>query len=134
MRNIELLGFTGEHKEHQLVRIKTDKGENIRADLGPKAGLSDLNLKEGQTVSVQGTVGTINDRPVLMADKVTADGKSAQVRLPEGLGHSRIHAQVLSTRTTNFKRQDGEHMIAHLRLLDGQQVDALLGPKDKLTR
>ncbi|HEU5116117.1 MAG TPA: hypothetical protein VFT74_05510, partial [Isosphaeraceae bacterium] len=132
VRNLELLGFTGEHKEHVLARIKTDQGENIRADLGPRSGLSDLNLKEGESVSVQGTVGTINDRPVLMADEVSAGGKTAQVRLPEGLGHRRIHAQILSTRTANLKKQDGEQMIAHLRLLNGQQVDALLGPKDKL--
>lgn len=132
MRKLKLVGIQGAHKEHQLVRIETEQGHNIRADLGPPSALEDLGLGKGKRVEVTGVIGTINDRPVLMADSVTVDDKTVQVRLPESRGHRRFHVQVLSTRKARFKKQDGEHLVARVRLLNGQQVQALLGPTEKL--
>lgn len=130
--NIELVGMEGEQKDHQLVRIKTDQGHNIRVDLGPRSGLSGLDLAKGQTISVRGTVGTINDRPVLMAEQVSSGGKSVTVLLPDGLSHQRFQVQVLETRAVRLQEVDGEQVIARLHLLNGGTIEALLGPKDKL--
>ncbi|RIK94668.1 MAG: hypothetical protein DCC71_23365 [Proteobacteria bacterium] len=54
---------------HRLVKIRTSRDRTIVADLGPQ-GASGLDLKKGDPILVQGTVGRLNGKPAVFAMQV----------------------------------------------------------------
>lgn len=64
--------------EHTLAKVKTADGKSMMVDLGP-AQNRQAKLTEGEEITVQGVPLKVNDRVVLMARKITQDGKSAEI-------------------------------------------------------
>jgi hypothetical protein len=67
------------NRQHTVVLLETDKGRRI-ADLGPSRNLGELQIDEGQKISVQGRFARTRDQvPVLLARRVQANGQAISV-------------------------------------------------------
>ncbi|QDV40504.1 hypothetical protein Enr13x_03100 [Stieleria neptunia] len=64
--------------DHTLVKVKTSDGKTMMVDLGP-AKNRQSKLSDGAEITVQGVPLKVNDRVVLMARKITQDGKSTEI-------------------------------------------------------
>ncbi len=60
----------GDGEKHELVKIKSADGRTIVVDLGSEAAAGLIGFKKGDTLSVRGRIGKINDRRVIFADQV----------------------------------------------------------------
>ena len=68
---------------NQVALLQTDQGRQIVADLGPRANLRGFRLKPGAEIEVRGQPARVGDHLVLMADQVSAGGKTVSVRRPD---------------------------------------------------
>lgn len=66
-------------EDHTLVRLRFDRAMTTVVDLGPKAELERFDLDSGDRVTIEGTYGIINDKSVLMAERVRVDGTDIEV-------------------------------------------------------
>ena len=80
LKQIELSGYGG---PHMVGRVRTDRGTAAKVDFGPVAQVESLGMTEGDRVDVEGRRGRINDKAMLLATKITSDGKTVQVDRPE---------------------------------------------------
>lgn len=65
-------------REHQLVVLESDDQQRL-VDLGPSDRLTDLELKQGQSLTVQGPRVQANDRTLVIAQRVSQGDESLQV-------------------------------------------------------
>ncbi|WP_447978293.1 hypothetical protein [Candidatus Nitrospira bockiana] len=73
------LKLRGSERKHLVARIKTDEGTRMAVDLGDRHDLQGLSIKDGQEIAAKGPVIRLGDKPLLVAQEVTADGKTAQI-------------------------------------------------------
>ncbi|GAA4467936.1 hypothetical protein [Novipirellula rosea] len=66
-------------QDHQMVKIKTDKGKNLLVDLGPAKNL-DAKISEGTKITVKGPAVKIKDRALLVATEVKVNGKTTDIK------------------------------------------------------
>ncbi|MFH5803179.1 hypothetical protein [Alienimonas sp. DA493] len=129
LMEVELPGYGG---PHMVGRVKTDRGSVAKVDFGPVAQVEALKLTEGDPVDVEGRRGRINDRAMLLATKVTSDGKTVQIDRPKPSGLRRVKGEVTGLKTRQFRGQTGESVVAEMRLVSGREVTANLGPQRAL--
>lgn len=65
--------------EHQFAKLKTDQGKQFLVDLGPANALG-VNVSENMQVSVSGPAIKVKDRSLLMAQTITANGKTFDIK------------------------------------------------------
>jgi hypothetical protein len=114
---------------HTLITLRNQQGKTVKADLGPESKLKGVNLQKGERVTVFGTKGTINDKPVLMAEQITFNGERHRIHLPKDQGLKRIRGEIKSTHSTQFRGVDQGHLIARVQLDSGRTVPVNLGPE-----
>lgn len=68
MRRVEL---RGQGEPHALVRLETRDGRSAVVDLGPQSKIGGLDLDQGDAVTISGRRGTIDDRSVILANRVS---------------------------------------------------------------
>lgn len=73
------LRLRGVDRQHVVVRLKTDEGRVMLADLGTPQDLSRVSLDEGCAISVEGPIIQVNGKPLILAKHLTADGKTVQI-------------------------------------------------------
>ena len=130
LKKIELSGYGG---PHMVGRVETDRGTVAKVDFGPAAQVESLGMTEGDRVDVEGRRGRINDKAMLLATKISSDGKTVQVDRPEPTGLRRVKGEITGLRNVKFRGHDDESVIADMRLVSGREVTANLGSKMKLT-
>jgi hypothetical protein len=59
---------------HRVVELKAEEGRRIAVDLGPTDKLKSIPLAIGTTISADGYLLRVGDRPVLFAEKLTPEG------------------------------------------------------------
>jgi hypothetical protein len=130
LTRINLAGMAG---EHQLAKIRTADGRIARVDLGPVENLMDLGLRHGDRITVHGARGTINDKGILMAHRIEADGRTVSVGWPNDRHLSRYSGEVLGVRTASFRNTTvPEQVFARVLLDQGGVTTVNLGPRDML--
>ncbi len=67
--NSRKLKIEGESEEHVIAKVQTDQGV-VMLDLGLSSALPNVDLSEGKAVAATGFVGTINDKPLIVADSI----------------------------------------------------------------
>ena len=67
--NSRKLMVEGQKEEHMIVKLQSDEGIVI-LDLGPVSSLPKVDLSENQSIAATGFVGSINDKPLIVADSV----------------------------------------------------------------
>jgi len=65
-------------QEHRILRLSTDAGKRQMVDLGP-ANKLDVNLSQGDKVTVRGPMTKVNDRKVVLAQTLTHDGDQVEI-------------------------------------------------------
>lgn len=132
------VNIKGQQDKHRLIKMKTDRGQEVMVNLGPKARLSDMDLRRGDQIRVQGRVGTINGKNVLMAKSVRSGNQTHNIARQGQLFDSprdrsaSIQGEIEQVKQFNMKGQQDAHNLARIRMQDGQSVVVNLGPKRNL--
>jgi len=130
LKSIHLAGVDG---DYQIARIEEGNGRTARVALGAADALSNLDLKEGDEIEVRGRRGHINDRVVLMARRIDANGKTVRVKQPAGHYIRRFHGRLVGhPRVTRIEGLRGDVVVAQVRLDDGARAPTLLGSQKQL--
>lgn len=126
--------IAGQDSEFLIAHIDTDRGDRMCAVLGPKQKLDRLDLEQGDQIDVQGVRARLNDKLVVMADKVSHDGRSVQVDLPEIQRLKRARGTIESLRTVSFRGFDSPFVIAEVTTMNNRKQLVNLGPEKKLKK
>lgn len=70
LQDVRTVRIQGEQDKHVLGKLRTRDGRTLVVDLGTQKDLKGVTLRRNQPLAVQGKVGRINQRPVLMAEKI----------------------------------------------------------------
>lgn len=117
-------------RQEIVAKIKTQEGRMARVSLGPKESLQQLGLKKGDQLTIQGRRGTINQQPYLFAERIQAGGQQVQVQRQQVMALKRFDGQIQQTKTV--KVGDAQHLLASIRLDNGQNTLVNLGSVDDL--
>jgi hypothetical protein len=147
---------------HVLATIEDEDGEEALVDLGVPEHLSGIRLRQGEWISAAGPIVRFQDGPLLLAQRVRADGRTHQIpRLfdPESREQLRRseqprtdERQIDPTRRSRSQAVQGEerrvsgrvvatrktsldgsrHLQAKLETADGEVVVVDLGPAERL--
>ena len=66
-----------------MASLRTDDGKTIVVNLGRQDQVQQLDLREGNRITVVGRSGRINDRSAIIAKTIRANGETVDVRLAE---------------------------------------------------
>jgi hypothetical protein len=131
-QTVQLRGIKG---KELIGRVQTQDGRVAKVALGPQNQLKDLNLQEGDQVTVLGKVGAINDRAMLIAYDVRANGNTIRVNRPPGVqGLRHFSGEIEKTRTAKLRNVDQKQTVARVRLDEGPTIDVILGPQSDVQR
>jgi hypothetical protein len=77
--HIYLRPSQGRREQHSLVKLRLQDGRTLVVDLGRKKDLDDLDLQQGDKITLHGRQGTIDGRSVFFADRVRAGGQTLRI-------------------------------------------------------
>ncbi|HRX84693.1 MAG TPA: hypothetical protein P5572_06695, partial [Phycisphaerae bacterium] len=114
---------------HTIAKIRSDSGREYVVDLGPEDRLTDLKLKTGERVSVNGRRGMLTAGQVSANDQtVTIDDRWE--RGPRNPRTERLRGQIDMVQTRSIDGND--HMIAYVDSDNGSGLERVdLGPADQ---
>lgn len=93
--------------KHCLVKLQGGEGKRGRyIDLGPAEKLTDFDIEEGDKISAQGPVIKVNDRRVLVAEKLTMNGNSQSITRND----HKVTGEVVDTKKMDIRGRS--HLIA----------------------
>jgi hypothetical protein len=70
----------GDSEPYTLVKVRTDEGEEHLVNLGPQQQLRDLNIEQGDTITVKARGIELLGETMYLADEVEADGRTKQIK------------------------------------------------------
>ena len=98
-------------EKHRLVTLETSDGRNLLVDLGPTRNLQDLEIKEGDEITVSGPMVRVQDRRVVMARQVTTDEGRHQINRRFGSKEGQQNQQQQTSRSSR-ERQNSQNRQA----------------------
>lgn len=115
---------------HTIAKIRGENGREYVVDLGPEDRLSDLDLTEGQSISVNGRRGMMTAGQITANDRtVTIDDRWEQGAASQRPGRMRGTVETLQTRSIG----GDDHLIAYVESDNRRGLERIdLGPKDKV--
>ncbi|MEZ6114303.1 MAG: hypothetical protein R3C99_25320 [Pirellulaceae bacterium] len=136
LKDINQIRLTDSDKQQTIARLKVRDGRTARIFLGDKSQLSSLNLQDGDNITIIGVPGRVNDRWMLVARKITANGESIslnqQQQQQSNAGLKRVSGQITDTRKAKFRGHDEQFMVVQIQTDQGDSVIANLGPVSRL--
>lgn len=114
-----------------LARVEGDDGKTNVVCLGSAEKLSQLDLRQGDSIQIKGVRARMNDRPIVMVTQIRHNGKQLDTRLPKRVSLKRVKAEVQSMRTVKFRGLDQPHIIAEVKTKGGKNELVNMGPKAK---
>ena len=131
VREVRDVTLAGLDQPHRVGRLEAEDGRTARVDFGPANRVGELQLAEGDEVTLEGHRGMINDRPLLMATTLTKGGRSVQVERPDDRMTKRVRGRVESVRSVQFQGRDEETSVATVTMRSGVPRQVILGPSSK---
>jgi hypothetical protein len=124
----------GMEQKNMFAKLETQDGRNIRVDLGPLSESRKSKIKTGDQITVFGTEGSVNDRPMFMALSIKSQSGEEKVERQYDQKLKKLQAKVLNTRTADFKKKQNtsEQVFARVDLKEGPTTVLNLGPKKNL--
>ncbi|REK18808.1 MAG: hypothetical protein DWQ37_03100 [Planctomycetota bacterium] len=113
-------------KQHTVVSIKPADGPNVVADLGRTDRLSELDVKNGQQITVAGLPTQVGDKKVLLATTFDVGGQERNVNRQR----RDLHGKVVDTRKAKVRGR--QHLIAIVENDKGNKVAVDFGPAERL--
>lgn len=133
VRDLKHMDLAGLHEDHLLGKVHGSDGRVVHVDFGPGSNTDRFNLKDGDRITVYGRSGTINDRPMLMAERIEMGGQTLSVQLPHDRQMAPYSGRILSVKTASFENRNmPEQVFARVRLDNGATTAVNLGPKKQL--
>ncbi len=133
VRDTRQVRLAQQDQVHLFAKVQAQQGGAAMVDLGPVNQVRRLNIKTGTNVQVSGDMAMVNERPVLMANQVSANDQTVTVDMPQASKTRRLQGQITNV---TAKRLEGSsksaHMVAMLRLTTGQTVPVDLGRQENL--
>lgn len=120
--------------EHRLAKIETEQGNTVRVDLGRTKKVQQLQLSEGDSVTVKARPARINDKAMWVATSINSGGKSLSIERQDDRGLKRIQGTIEEMQTMNFKNKDGEFTVATVKTNGDKEKKVLLGQTNKLNK
>jgi hypothetical protein len=119
--------------EHRFAKLKTDAGRSVPVDLGRLSDLESLGqIKDGDQVTVIGSLARVNDRRIVRAERVRMGGETATIATSDDRDVKRVRGKIRALRTARFKGQDQPFQVARVDLRGGRNEVVILGPEDRL--
>lgn len=106
--------------DHTLVKLEAAPGDVEIVDLGSLAGLktNGIEPKEGQELWIDGHIGQVNNKPILLAEMVSTSKMVPIVR--EGaMETSTIEGIIMDTRKVKINGEAEERMMAKVKTDNG---------------
>lgn len=151
-------------KEHLVAQIRNSQGGTAKVCLGEARNLRPLGLQMGDWMIVDGIRSRLNDRPIIMAQRIEAKGQVAFADLPprgnmQGMQTTQymqnmqgpqsmqsmqnmqfrpntehIQGELISKQIRRFQNRAGEYVVARVRTDDGMIRTVNLGPQWRLNQ
>ena len=131
IQNLRKQSLTGSDDRSVMAKLKTEEGRTATVCLGPQKQLSRLNLNEGDQVTIEGVRSRIDDKDVVLARRVTANGDSITNQLPRREQWQQLAGEIRSLRKIRGQGRDQQHLVAEIRA-DGRTRSIDLGPENEL--
>lgn len=129
LENFRTVQLSGVDQPHLVAKLKTDNDRKVCVDLGPRQKVqNNLDLENGQTVTIYGVRGSINDQRTLIAQHIEAGNQSYDIQRKRGVALRRIDGRVIDTQQMRL-RNDGNrlHTVATVRLNNNRTTKVALG-------
>ncbi len=68
-------------QQQVIARVRLDQGQTVQAILGPQSKVQNLNLQQGDQITVLGHIARLNQQPALVAEQVAANQNVVTVDL-----------------------------------------------------
>jgi antitoxin component of MazEF toxin-antitoxin module len=126
------LGDSGQSDSKQrFAKVRTDSGRSARVCLGPEEKVAELDLQQGDRVTIEGVRGRVDDKSVVLARRVSSQGNSITVQLPRRERWQRVSGEIRDVRSAKGDSRNKRHTVVEVRTDRGsRQVD--LGPESEL--
>jgi hypothetical protein len=137
----------GQRDAHTLVRMTTENGRSAIVNLGPNVDLGRLNLEEDDRVAVRGVRGSIDGRPVLMAQQIRVGDRTIRMnnwqpqqasqqrdRDRQDMRQTQLRGELEAWQRKNLEGQRDAHTLVRMRLENGRSAIVNLGPNVDLAR
>lgn len=108
--------FAPDGRKHLVAKVRTDTGRSLPVHLGLPNELP-MRLEQGDRVSIDGTIGRVNERRIVLADRVTSNGRRYSLNRAGASNQDRMAREAQSG--TRFQRPRGEIPRGDLRTLTG---------------
>lgn len=110
----------GQDEKSRLALVETKDGRRLTACLGSESKFSELDLRQGDNIQLEGVKARLNGRTILMATKIRHQDQVVSVDLPKRTGLTQAKAEVVSLRKVRFKNYDQQFMVGEVKIEDGQ--------------
>ncbi len=128
IKELKTVKLAGIDERHVIARIQARDNRTAKVDLGPAKRIREMNIRKGQSISVYGKPGTINEKAMLIAHWLNFDGRRVNIRRAQDKNMKFYQGEILKTRTTTFGEQTEDHFMARVRLDNGMTTMVNLGP------
>lgn len=116
-------------RDYRFAKIEKNSGETCHVMLGTEEKLSQIDLREGDQVTVEGVLARVDGKQVILAERVSTDSNSITNQLPPRQHWRKFTGKIRRLRRTDEGR-DTSHTIVELRNND-HRID--LGPERELS-
>ncbi len=115
--------------KHLIVKMEKPDGSEFIVELGPASKLQQLNIAEGDHISVRGPMTKVGDRKVLIAQALRVDGNSQGLEKIQRNGQQ-FRGEVAGTRSSKVRGK--KHSFVILASANNKKKLVDLGPADDL--
>jgi hypothetical protein len=130
--SVKTVKLRGYEKRHRFVTLRRSDGKIATVALGPKDQTTGLEIKQGTRLKALGRIGRANNRPVLLATAIEADGKTQRIRRPALLPLKKVSGQIEALRSIRMRGTEQPHLVAEVADAQGERRVIVLGPQDRL--
>ncbi len=124
--DLRLINLDNMDEPHVVGRIETSRGI-VKADLGPRSKIDELNLRRGDTITVFGRQGQINDRRMLRASRIQSNNQHITIRRDRSQSQQKLEGTIVGIQRMMINQTGREHAIARIRTNSGNIVQVDLG-------
>lgn len=112
--------------------MQRDDGKTATVDLGPQDQTAPLKIKRGTRLRVLGRIGRANNRPLLLATAVVANGKAQRIRRPAWVPLKKVSGQIEALRSIRLRGATEPQIVAEVVDEQGNRRLVVLGQQDQL--
>ncbi len=125
--NLAVQGGQGEQENQTLAKLRLDNGQIKILDLGPQERLSSLELQKGDRIRVRTEKGTLDNRPILLANRIQDLSRNEIGREAAGAANGEGNEVTVKGRVRGYQVwtiEDGGQPMAvlNLQLQNGKSI------------